>query len=422
MTDSKICKKCGRILPIERFRIKTGSFYNPYYSGQCIECEATYDKEYRDKKRKEFKFSANTQILIERKYKTIPAERILDMSDIDIPLLGEDEIFVRMIDYQDIWISNYGRMIRYQNSKYSLLNGDKDAYGAIRYSAKKNVFVDGKWKYVRSAVYATRAVVDTFIVNQDKANNINVWHKNFDKSDNYYKNLYPLNYKQYKVVKRKFLQEGDVSEEFIIKVMNDIHYKLDDWSMDLMKPIMCGVGYKGSEDVDCKSEAYLRWHDMLNRCYNEEFLERQPQYRGCSVCEEWLNFSNFKLWYEENKKDEIQRDLDKDILIKGNKVYSPETCCLVPHDINTLFLTAKKRRGDFPIGVYFDTDGGKFRASMNFMGQSIKLGSFDTAEAAFARYKEYKEDFIEDMAEQYNGRIPDKVYRAMLNWKIEITD
>ena len=77
-------------------------------------------------------------------------------------------------------------------------------------------------------------------------------------------------------------------------------------------------------------------------------------------------------------------DLDKDILFKGNKVYSPETCCFVPHAVNTLFLNGKKNRGDFPLGVHFDKSKGKYRAEMSFMGRQIKLGTFDTAESAFA--------------------------------------
>ena len=115
-------------------------------------------------------------------------------------------------------------------------------------------------------------------------------------------------------------------------------------------------------------------------------------------------------------------DLDKDILFKGNKVYSPETCCFVPHAINTLLLSKKADRGDYPIGVSYEKDKKKFRAEMSFMGRQIKLGTFDTAESAFARYKEYKEDFIQDLAEQYRDEIPDKIYKAMINWKIEIVD
>ena len=161
---------------------------------------------------------------------------------------------------------------------------------------------------------------------------------------------------------------------------------------------------------------------MMNRCYNEKFHERQPQYKKCSVCEEWLNFSNFKVWYEENKYGDEPFDLDKDILFKGNTVYSPETCCLVPHIINTVFLNGKQNRGDLPIGVWYEKDKKYFRSSMSFLGKQIKLGTFKTVEQAFIRYKEYKEEFIQDLAEQYKGKIPQKVYEAMMKWEIDISD
>ena len=185
---------------------------------------------------------------------------------------------------------------------------------------------------------------------------------------------------------------------------------------------MCGIGYRGSENVDCTSESYLKWHDMINRCYNAKFHERQPQYKGCTVCEEWLNYSNFKVWYDKNKIAGTSLDLDKDILFKGNKMYSPETVAFVPHAINTLFLNCKKNRGALPIGVSFSERDKKYSAEMSFMGRQIKLGTFDTAESAFARYKKYKEDFIKDLAEQYKDEIPYKIYEAMMNWKIEIDD
>ncbi|NDO52277.1 hypothetical protein FMM75_23935 [Lachnospiraceae bacterium MD335] len=418
---TKVCNKCGRILPIEKFRLVKGQFYNPYYLSQCKECEAKYQREYISKK-KEVKFSDRLEILIKRQYKEIKPERILDISNIDIIPLGTDEIFVNLMDYKDIWLSNYGRVVRQYYGGYSLLQGSYDNNGALRYTVNKNVFYDGKWIYRREHIYAAKAVIEEFVVNPDKTNNVYIWHSGFDKQDHYYRNLYPLNQKQYQIVKNHFNKTGDDSEGFILKVMNDIRYKPDDWSRRCIEPVMCGVGYRGSENVDCTSESYLKWHDMLVRCYNEKFHERQPQYMGCTVCEEWLNYSNFKVWYDQHKIHGMALDLDKDILFKGNKVYSPETCCFVPHAINTLFLNCKKNRGDLPLGVHFDNDKGKYRAEMSFMGRQIKLGTFDTAEDAFARYKEYKEDFIQDMAEQYRDEIPNKVYEAMMSWKIEIVD
>lgn len=421
MEETKICNKCGRILPIDKFRLVKGQFNNPYYLGQCKECEYKHQRQYLEEKNK-ITFSDDLEILITRQYKDIKKERILDISNIDIIPLVTDEIFVKLMDYKNTWLSNYGRVIRYSNGKYNLLQGGYDNYGILHYTIQKNVFFDGKWIYKRVKLYAAKAVVEEFIVNPDKANNIYIWHSGYDKQDCYYKNLYPLNQEQYRIVKNHFNKTSDDSEEFILKVMNDIRYKPDDWSKRAMKPIMCGIGYRGSENVDFKSESYLKWHDMINRCYNEKFHERQPQYRRCTVCKEWLNYMNFKVWYEQNKIHGMSLDLDKDILFKGNCVYSPDTVAFVPHAINTLFLNAKKNRGDLPVGVHFDKDKSKYRAEMSFMGRVIKLGIFDNVSAAFARYKKYKEDFIKDMAEQYKDEIPDKVYQAMLNWKIEIDD
>lgn len=191
---------------------------------------------------------------------------------------------------------------------------------------------------------------------------------------------------------------------------------------------MYGRGYHGLLYTDSKEEAYQRWHWIMNRCYSKAVHELYSEYQDCTVCKEWWNYSNFKLWYEDHKDvinafDETL-EIDKDILIKGNLIYSPETVCLVPQLINSLFIntSGKKNRGDYPLGVYFEKDKKKYRACMSFMGKRIKLGTFDTAEAAFYRYKEYKEDFLKDIAEQYKDKIPDKIYQAMINWIIEITD
>lgn len=419
--ETKICKKCGRILPIEKFRLVKGQFYNPYYLSQCKECEYKHQRKYLEEKNK-IKFSDDLEILIQRQYKNIKKERILDISNIDIIPLGTDEVFVKLMDYKNAWLSNYGRVIRYSNGKYNLMQGNYDNYGVLRYTLQKNVFFDGKWIYKRVAVYAAKAVVEEFIVNPDKANNVYIWHSGYDKQDCYYRNLYPLNQEQYRIVKNHFNKTGNDSEEFILKVVNDIRYKQDNWSKKAMQPIMCGIGYRGSDDVDCTSESYLRWHDMMNRCYNEKFLENHPEYKGSTVCDEWLNYSNYKVWFDQNKIVGMSLDADKDILFKGNKEYSPATVAFVHHAINTLFVNGKKKRGDLPVGVFYDQEKNKYRAGMSFMGETIKLGTFDSVEAAFARYKEYKEDFIKDIAEQYRDEIPDKVFQAMINWKVEIDD
>ena len=333
-----------------------------------------------------------------------------------------DEIFVRLLDYKDTWLSNYGRLIRKKEKTFTLANPYFQKDSGFCYNVYKNVFQDGIWKYKKTTLYAARAVIDEFIMNPDVLHNRYIWHKGFDKKDCYYKNLYPLNQEQYRVVRKNFRETGNDSEEFIIRVMNDIRFKADDWSRKVMCPKIENVGYWGSTETDIKSESYLRWCDMIHRCYNEKFHQRCPQYKKCTVCKEWKNYSNFKVWYEKNKVSDESMDLDKDILFKRNAVYGPDTCCFVPHEINTLFTTCKASRGNYPIGAYKDSGSDKFISSVNFAGKNITIGSFDTPKEAFKAYKKYKEKFIKEIANRYKEKIPDKVYRAMMNWKIEITD
>ena len=158
VTQTKICKKCGRILLVEKFRLVKGQFHNPYYLGHCKECEYKDQREYLKEKNK-ISFSDDLEILIQRLYKKINSERILDISTLNIIPLGTDEIFVKLMDYKNTWLSNYGRVIRFSDGKYHLQQGNYDNYGALFYSLRKNVFFDGKWIYKSVHLYAAKAVV-----------------------------------------------------------------------------------------------------------------------------------------------------------------------------------------------------------------------------------------------------------------------
>lgn len=166
------------------------------------------------------------------------------------------------------------------------------------------------------------------------------------------------------------------------------------------------------------------WHKIIERCHSEKWHKKRPTYIGCSVCEEWLLYSNFKKWFEDPINGYRKGyQVDKDILIKGNKVYSPETCCFVPPFINSLLTNRKRFRGAYPIGV-FRRPNGKYFAEMTRYGKHKKLGDFFTIEEAFNAYKEAKEAYIREVAQDYfeRGLITQRVYNALLNYKIEITD
>lgn len=174
------------------------------------------------------------------------------------------------------------------------------------------------------------------------------------------------------------------------------------------------------------SRIYTTWHSILVRCYSEEYHNRQSTYVNCKASEEFLNFQNFGNWDEDNYY-EIEGEkmcLDKDILVKGNKIYSPETCIFVPERINLLFTRLTNRKGKLPLGVKLTTYG-KYRAVYSdnrLERKDINLGVYSTPEEAFEVYKEFKEKYIKEVADEYKDKIPQKLYDAMYNYEVEITD
>ena len=96
---------------------------------------------------------------------------------------------------------------------------------------------------------------------------------------------------------------------------------------------------------------FSSWQGMLERSYSQRYHALNPTYKDCSVCKLWLRFSEYKKWME--AQDWEGKDLDKDILVPGNKVYSPLTCCFVSHAVNSLLLDRGRARGDYPQGVYY---------------------------------------------------------------------
>lgn len=187
------------------------------------------------------------------------------------------------------------------------------------------------------------------------------------------------------------------------------------------------IGYLGegafSPSIDNKhTNEYRYWKSMIKRCYSEKEQSEHTSYIGCSVCKEWHNFQNFAKWFNENYYtigDELMC-LDKDILIKGNKIYSTETCVFVPQNINKLFIKSDKARGKYPIGVSYDKERNKYISQQNNI--KIFLGRFDTPKEAFEVYKIEKEKHIKEVADEYKNKIPKKLYDAMYNWKVDIDD
>ena len=185
--------------------------------------------------------------------------------------------------------------------------------------------------------------------------------------------------------------------------------------------------YKVSENGK-NSDKYNIWYGMLKRCYCPKYQERYPTYKGCRVEEYLLNFQHIGEWLESNYYEVPgeRMHLDKDILCKGNKVYSRETCIFVPEKINVLFTKCDKTRGDCPIGATILPSGNYQVECRNGYGESVYLGTYPTKEEAFRVYKEYKEKVIKEVIDSYEGIIPEPFYsklrEAMYNYEVEITD
>ena len=169
---------------------------------------------------------------------------------------------------------------------------------------------------------------------------------------------------------------------------------------------------------------------MLQRCYDPYYLNEHPTYRDCYVCEEWHNFQNFGEWWEYNvyNCNNEKMCLDKDILVKGNKVYSPETCIIVPERINLLFVKKDANRGDYPIGVdkWLNKKNGdkwlKVRCSTLEKREHLGYFPLNRPFQAFYTYKQFKENHIKQVADEYKGLIPTKLYEALYKYEVEIND
>lgn len=169
---------------------------------------------------------------------------------------------------------------------------------------------------------------------------------------------------------------------------------------------------------------YTLWYSMLRRSYSQVYQKEKPTYVGCSVSDNFKNYTYFHEWcHKQVGYSEDGWQLDKDILFKGNKLYSENTCVFVPPDINALFTLSGRARGNWPVGVSLKKETGKFQAACTVGKKSkIYLGYHSTPEDAFAAYKEFKEMAVKDAANRFKERIDRRVYEALMKYEVEITD
>ena len=199
----------------------------------------------------------------------------------------------------------------------------------------------------------------------------------------------------------KYSRYDDIVVEFQDKYNARVHTDYNCFISGRVKnpyyPSVYGVGITGDKhpvslgNRVCTKE-YITWKSMLSRCFDNKYKAIEPAYCDATCCEEWLMFDNFWEWIHSQPNydkwlNEEDWALDKDILSKGNKVYSNDFCCLVPRTINNILIKRDRERGDLPIGVTKHGDRFRARCENPILGKRKHIGVFDTVEEAFNAYK-----------------------------------
>ena len=190
-----------------------------------------------------------------------------------------------------------------------------------------------------------------------------------------------------------------------------------------IKRTVYGVGYLGVGDRIASinqrhTPTYKAWYNMMSRCYSKELHSRLPQYINCEASDEWKCFQNFAEWYEDHEFSGLGYHLDKDLLIADNKIYSAETCCFLPQEINKLITSGRMRSGSLQ-GAYFSEQSKSWISSITKKNKVTRLGSFKTEIEAHLTYVEAKELLVRESARAWFGKIETKAYEKLINWSFE---
>ena len=197
---------------------------------------------------------------------------------------------------------------------------------------------------------------------------------------------------------------------------------------DPYTPSVYGVGVSGTKylisEGDVLTKEYMLWSNMLRRCYSDNSKKKNPTYEGCEVSDKFKSYEYFYEWCNEQIGFGVDGfELDKDLLVKGNKVYSEDTCVFIPKEINLLLTKCIASRGEHFIGVSWSNTNNAFMAMVRKnKGKSEYLGHFKTELEAFNAYKEAKETYIKEQANKYKSQIDLRAYNALMNYEVNIND
>ena len=234
-----------------------------------------------------------------------------------------------------------------------------------------------------------------------------------------------LKYNDKANVEIQFLKTGFGATVHLVQVKNG---KVK----DPYSPSVCGAGIVGTKYPSTingvNTKEYDLWKEMLRRCYSDSLKKRYPTYIDCEVSDKFKSYEYFYEWCHKqvgfsNDGDGNPFHLDKDLLVKGNKIYSESTCVFIPREINSLLTKCTASRGEHLIGVIWSKTANAFVAQVNkSKGKREYLGCFKTEIEAFNAYKTAKESFVKEQADKWKGKIDIRAYNALMNYEVNITD
>ena len=172
------------------------------------------------------------------------------------------------------------------------------------------------------------------------------------------------------------------------------------------------------------TKEYTLWYNMLQRCYSTTLKKKHPTYEGCVVSDNFKSFEYFYEWCNKQVGFGVGGwQLDKDLLVKGNKVYSENTCVFIPNEVNKILTKSTTSRGEYLIGVYWCNTKKAFVAQVGKnKGKQERLGLFNTELEAYNAYKTAKESFVKEQADKWKDQIDPRAYNALINYEVHIDD
>ncbi len=188
---------------------------------------------------------------------------------------------------------------------------------------------------------------------------------------------------------------------------------------DKLKRSVFGFGYIGDGEFSTKDKkAYSRWSGILKRCYSDDYQIKKPTYKGCTVCDDWLNFQNFAEWFYLNYPDDgDDYQIDKDLKVIGNKIYSPKTCMFVSSVVNSFTSDHGGARGELLIGACATKSPFLFSASCcnPFTGKQEQYRGFRSEIDAHMAWRSRKAEIAYELAMMQKSK---DAMDSILRWRM----